>query len=110
MLTLIALVFIAISYFVLKSYVLPTFKELEETESLNDISLCKTLIEDEIENIRILGVDWASWDDSYNFIQDVNKEHFLKSCLPETILDETKLDLIMFHAAFKSQVQLFNKI
>ena len=97
MTTLIAIIFIAISYYAMMYRVLPTFHSIEETESLNDITLAKVLIEDQIQYIAIQSLDWAIWDDSYNFINNIKRQEFIDSTMPESILETTNLDVIMLH-------------
>ena len=96
-LMIIAILFAAVNYCIQKFFILPAYDNIEKLESKKDLDLCKTFIDDEIEYIRLLGRDWAYWDDSYNFIQKKNRDNFIESSLPKTILEETKLDLIMFY-------------
>ena len=97
MTTLIAIIFIAISYYAMMYRVLPTFHSVEETESLNDIKLAKVFIEDQIQHIAIQSLDWAIWDDTYNFINNIKRQEFIYSTMPESILETTNLDVIMLH-------------
>lgn len=50
-------------------------------------------IKSQIDGIDIIAHDWASWDDTYEFVQDHNQE-YLKSNLTETLFTTLNIDFL----------------
>ena len=48
-----------------------------------------------ISNLKTVNRDWAWWDDSYEFIEDVNPE-FINSSLSNETLTGVRLNLIIY--------------
>ena len=52
-------------------------------------------LRDEIHHLDVFTNDWASWDDTYQFIQDRNKAYIVSNLGIQTFLDN-KLNIIYF--------------
>ncbi|MFT5700077.1 MAG: two-component system cell cycle sensor histidine kinase/response regulator CckA [Desulforhopalus sp.] len=98
----------------------PTFQDLEKKQTLEDGNRVKSAIENEIDNIGKLAIDWASWDDTYIFVQDHNPR-YIESNYPDAmtfsqnssvdlfaIFDQSGQSLIQgnFHPDFNKQIDL----
>ena len=75
--------------------ILPTYLALEKSEVQQNLDRAIEAIHREIEHINILCYDWASWDDSYNFIVTGSKA-FEKSNLTFSAFKTNGLNLVYF--------------
>ena len=60
-----------------------------------DFEIVETIIENEKENLNSILMDWAYWDDTYNFINNRNPE-YVKSNLNEESLENLSLNMMLF--------------
>lgn len=66
------------------------FKQIEIEELRERNHQIARSIFNELEKVALIGRDWAKWDDSYEFIEDVNKE-YIRSNLTESTLEDLDL-------------------
>jgi diguanylate cyclase (GGDEF)-like protein len=68
-----------------------------EYESINDdFKIVQALIEREEENMHKTTLDWAHWDDTYNFLSGKNKDFFIETNLQDTTLKQLNLNFMFF--------------
>ncbi|NLG35676.1 MAG: PAS domain S-box protein [Lentisphaerae bacterium] len=91
-LALIPIGFIA-DYVLRHQVVLPGFRRLEERESARILSGCLDAIARESEQLGLMAVDWAHWDDTFAFVQDRNPD-YEESNLEWPSLSNSGIDLI----------------
>ncbi len=72
---------------------LPEFQQLERDEATKDIVRCREALAREVEHLGFFCQDWASWDDTYEFVLDGNEDYVTDNLVDETYID-AKLDLI----------------
>ncbi len=78
---------------------LRAFAEAELRETERDIGHARAFLEDELRAIDVLNHDWASWDDTYVFIEDANSA-YIRSNITEETFRNTHLNLMLFvHAS-----------
>ena len=78
---------------------LRAFSEAELQDTERDVQHAQTFLEDELRAIGILNHDWASWDDTYAFIEDANPAYIRSNITDETFRN-THLNLMLFvHAS-----------
>ncbi len=78
---------------------LRAFAEAELRDTEHDAHRVRAFLEDELRPIDTLNHDWASWDDTYAFIEDVNPAYIRSNITDETFLN-THLNLMLFvHAS-----------
>lgn len=80
---------IGISQFI----IIPKFNELEQKEGVKDAVRGVEALEREIYHLETITIDWAAWDDTYQFVQDGNTQ-YIESNLPDSTFKTTNLDLI----------------
>jgi two-component system, NtrC family, sensor kinase len=76
--SLILIVFLAysaLSYGVQRLFILPSFQELEREEAIKNMDRAVQAIERETQHLGISATDWAVWDDTYQFVQDLNEAY-----------------------------------
>jgi two-component system, NtrC family, sensor kinase len=76
----------AIDYAVERWVILPQFVALERDEALKDVDRCRRAIDQELDHLTLLCRDWASWDDSYQFMADRNQQYQKSTLTPEVFL------------------------
>lgn len=74
--------------------VLPRFLVLEENLARNDMDRVVKALRREIEHLRLMTIDYACWDDSYQFVQDRNPE-YVESNLITSSLTDSDLSLVL---------------
>ncbi|RME39290.1 MAG: histidine kinase, partial [Thermoflexia bacterium] len=71
--------------------------EIQDTE--RDAQHARAFLEDELRTMDVLTHDWASWDDTYAFIEDANPAYIRSNITDETFRN-THLNLMLFvHAS-----------
>lgn len=83
------------TYVVQSSIVLPGFAEVEHTEAVDDLARCRSAIFHDAEFLSNSANDYASWDDTYLFIEDGNETYQTANLIPETF-ENIKLNLFAF--------------
>lgn len=74
-------------------FVLPDVRKVETQSHLGSISRVVNTIEGELENLRIVAVDWGEWDDTYHYASTQNKA-FERSALTQKSLTDLEVDLL----------------
>lgn len=82
-------------FFISQVFLLGSFKEYEEKDTALNVVRVMNALQGEIDNLHSLNLDWASWDDSYEFIKDRNAG-FIRSNLNNETLAKQRLALIIF--------------
>lgn len=77
-------------------YFLSKYKKLEISQNNNNLQKLFTKIDEQIQNIQNITLDYALWDDTYEFVHNINKdfiyENFRKG---SNALENLDLDLII---------------
>ena len=74
---------------------LRAFAEAEVRDTEQDVHHARTFLADELRAMDVLNHDWASWDDTYAFIEDANPA-YIRSNLTDETFQNTHLNLILF--------------
>ena len=88
---LFAVMAILISAFV----VFPGFRDLQEDEAKEDSHRCISAIKRENYHVSMLTLDWASWSDTYEFVENP-KQVYIDSNL-DNIFNTSDLNLLLFY-------------
>ena len=71
------------------------YQRLERNEVQEQLSRAMSAISDNLDNIDARLIDWATWDDTYRFIQDGNQD-YIDLNLFDSALENLKIDLVMY--------------
>ncbi|MBV5337709.1 MAG: hypothetical protein J0653_07170, partial [Deltaproteobacteria bacterium] len=71
------------------------FSDVETRETQSSLSRATTAIESELASLTAFLVDWAEWDDSYDFIAKQSPDYIKKNLTATTFLTQ-KLQLLVF--------------
>lgn len=81
------MVYALLSYAIHRLVVFPSFIRLERGEARKDMESCREALQREIHHLDTLVHDWAAWDDTYRFVEDVNPEYIESNLSPHTLMD-----------------------
>ncbi len=79
-------------------FILPSFYDLEQEESLKNMDRAVEAIEREIQILDASVKDWAFWNDTYQYAQDQN-EGYVEANLNELTLDGLGVNLLYVYDA-----------
>ncbi|MCJ8299372.1 MAG: diguanylate cyclase [Pseudomonadales bacterium] len=80
---------IVVAYF----YAIPQLNKIEKEQGIKDLYRVEHRVNQELELLAILASDWGEWDDTYAYINDLNKD-YEKSNLIDNSLFELKIDFM----------------
>ncbi len=94
--------FLAITLFFVQFFIRPHHLEMEHLSAKERISQVRYIFKSEMEHLKLLNIDWAVWDDTYNYLSNRNSD-YIQSNFHENILESTDLSRIeIFDASGKS--------
>lgn len=71
------------------------FEQLEEDNTRQNVQRALSILSREISDLDSVTSDWASWDDTYNFIEDTNTD-YIETNLVEGTFVALRLNLILY--------------
>jgi len=86
---------ISILYFTSRNVLLESLNHIEEENISQDVKRTLNIFSNELVKLDELTSDWASWDDTYEFIVDNNKK-YIEANLVDDTLTALKLNFIIF--------------
>lgn len=89
------LVLVVLTYFIFNSTYFGYINKHEQHEINRDFEVIDFVINNEKENMKITLMDWAYWDDTYQFIKDSSKE-YIESNLQDSTLETLNLKMMVF--------------
>jgi sensor domain CHASE-containing protein len=89
------LILTIILYFVAQNIMLRSFIELESQMASDNVRRALNALNDDIKSLSAFTADWASWDDSYKYINDLNKE-YRETNLVDTSFTVLKINFLIF--------------
>lgn len=81
--------------FLVKTTLLENFKKLEQKSIRENVYRAQQALLAEISKMHTLNKDWAWWDDTYMFIEDLNKSFAKSNIVPSTFITQ-RLNLLLF--------------
>ena len=86
-------------YFSNTEILLRGFARVEERDTRNNAGRARDAVLREIETLRLRSADWAAWDDSYQYVEDLNEEFARENLADETIQDLRVNALVFVNAS-----------
>ncbi|MFZ5773643.1 MAG: CHASE4 domain-containing protein [Thermodesulfobacteriota bacterium] len=93
---LVSLSLTAIFYYLFKNVILNNFDTIEERFVHDNISRIKAIMEDQAKSLDTITHDWASWDDTYDFIADLNTQYEETNIVADTFLSSAKINYLLY--------------
>jgi PAS domain S-box-containing protein len=82
-------------FFTTKYFILGNFGKIESDAVRQDMYRVKEALSTLYENMQTQVIDWAEWDDAYDFISNGNPD-FIRKNLPAKTFTDLKVDVIIF--------------
>lgn len=79
------------SHFILMS----NLEKLEHSNTLKDVNRALQTVADEASDLDMAAAAWASWDDTYRFIQDVNPD-YISANLANLNFKNLQINMVMY--------------
>lgn len=86
---------ILLLYAASKAILLGSFADLEEHYSRRNVTRAVNALHDDVATLNATLRDWAQWDDTYAFIEDINEDYIQSNLTDETFIT-LKLNVILF--------------
>ncbi|MAB52584.1 MULTISPECIES: CHASE4 domain-containing protein [unclassified Marinobacter] len=81
---LMAVVLAVASFFIQRHLIFPAFATIERDSARDQIDRVVRRIEAQLETIEFTVYDWAAWDDTYEFSNDLNQRYVTSNLQPDT--------------------------
>jgi len=88
--------YLILNYGVQHFIIYPSFQKLETEEGEKNANRCVEAIEREIHHLNVLTHDWSAWDDTVEFVHDLNEEYIETNLVDSTFL-YAHLNMICFY-------------
>ncbi len=89
-------VFIVGVFLILRAVITPAFEDLEQTAAHTDLIRAQQAIQNDLDNLAAVTLDWAPWDDMYEYVSGRNPG-FEKSNLDRPTLTNLNLDIAVVY-------------
>lgn len=90
-----AVVFVVTTYAVQRLVVMPTFEDLERQSALRNVDRTIDAIDRDLNSISATANDWASWDESYQFVAGDNQAFASENLIDESFTN-LQIDLVCY--------------
>jgi len=81
-----------------RAFILPSFDALEREEAEKNLERALQALSREVDHLAVSATDWATWDETYAFVEDRN-EAYRKANLNAEALVSLKVDLLYIYEA-----------
>lgn len=78
---------IGMIYSITNTILLGGYAKLERQDILQNADQAIKMIEDEIGHLKSIAGDWSPWDDTYQFVQDVNQAYIDDNLMDTTVVN-----------------------
>ncbi|MFZ5765405.1 MAG: CHASE4 domain-containing protein [Thermodesulfobacteriota bacterium] len=82
-------------YFLFLNIVLGTFDQIENRFVQGNLVRLQAALEEQTKNLDTITHDWASWDDTYHYIQNRNKKYEETNIVIDTFTASAKIDFLL---------------
>ena len=76
-------------------FVVPSYVALEHAETARSVERCLGALDREVHHLGIMCADWSEWDDTYEYVHDLNEE-YPESNLGLSMFTDAELNMIYF--------------
>jgi diguanylate cyclase (GGDEF)-like protein len=93
-------IFLLLSNVVVKElFISPQLEKLEKEIHENNLEIISLEFEQQAETLENYVLDYALWDDSVDFIHDINTEDYISSTLIENTFENFDMDIIHYYTS-----------
>jgi len=69
---------------------------LENKQVMRNLTRAQNILHAELSNLERLSRDWSSWDDAYNFVDNLSPA-FIEANLPDSTFENLRLNVMLFY-------------
>ncbi len=80
---------------IVSTILLENFENLEQQQVLNNLSRAQNALSAEIADLHSFNKDWAWWDDTYLFMEELNNDYIKSNIVSGTFVDQ-RLNVLLF--------------
>lgn len=84
--------------------ILQGYAELEQQSVLQNAKQAVRMLDDELAQVKTVIGDWAPWDDTYQFVEDVSQEYIDNNLADSTIIN-LPVDFLLYYNLRQELVQ-----
>jgi len=89
------LVLVALQYLASSTIIRNSFRDMADETAQRNLERARFALDDQLQRLDSFALDWASWDDTYQFIVDQNDD-YRKSNLPDNSFTDQDINLVAF--------------
>ena len=78
---------VVVLYFTLQGILAARFTTLERQKANQDLGRASNALSQEVASVEMIVGDWASWDDTFRFVQDGNAEYIASNLEAATFVN-----------------------
>ena len=83
--TIMILIFMGLVTLLQYTIISPQFEVMEKRDASEDLRRATEALQREIYHLDLACFDWASWDDTYNYVVDGNSDYVESNLINETL-------------------------
>lgn len=88
---------IIVTTFIFNIVMVRHIDSIENTQINDDYKAVNSIIDEEYQNLHRTNLDWAHWDNTYNFISGINRQNYTEVNLQEDTLNQLDVDFMYFY-------------
>jgi len=77
-------------------FILSTFSDIEQKQAVADMQRVLTRLNDEVEDVAAICREWAQWDDTYSFVNDLNPGYVRSNLAEPSLFRNLKINYVLF--------------
>ena len=78
-------------------FILSTFSDIEQKQAVADMQRVLTRLNDEVEDVAATCRQWAQWDDTYRFVNDLNPGYIKANLEEPSLFRNMKISYVLFY-------------
>jgi len=93
--SLVSLILISFLYIFSKVFLLNSFTNIEINKAHTDTQVVLNYIQNDLQKMDALNIDYARWDDTYNYVNNRNNDYIVSNFSDITSLEREKISFII---------------
>ena len=89
-------ILVALFQFIATGILTESFQKIETEQVQRNLDRAQDALSEVINNLNIKSSDWASWDDTYKFVQDQYTEYIKSNLLPDSLVN-LEINIMLFY-------------
>ena len=95
--TLVIVFFVGCQFFISRYIVKNGFQDIETDLAKSTVETARRILQFKLKTLDDLLMDWASWDDTYAFVQDKNLEYIFSNLTEETFVAQDLAAIVFWN-------------